>query len=74
MVAEVASRFEDTHAFMKAMTQLGFKTVSKVCPQVYPQVCLGLGSGSTRNQGTQGRSPWKGCIETQPGVEQTRGW
>ncbi|XP_016160569.1 PREDICTED: ribosomal RNA-processing protein 8, partial [Ficedula albicollis] len=29
MVAEVASRFEDTHAFLKAMTQLGFKTVSK---------------------------------------------
>uniref|UniRef100_A0A8C3Y165 Ribosomal RNA-processing protein 8 n=1 Tax=Catharus ustulatus TaxID=91951 RepID=A0A8C3Y165_CATUS len=29
MVAEVASRFEDTRAFLKAMTQLGFKTVSK---------------------------------------------
>uniref|UniRef100_A0A8C0TXG0 Ribosomal RNA-processing protein 8 n=1 Tax=Cyanistes caeruleus TaxID=156563 RepID=A0A8C0TXG0_CYACU len=29
MVAEVASRFEDTHAFLKAMTQLGFRTVSK---------------------------------------------
>ncbi|NXM95839.1 RRP8 protein, partial [Sylvia borin] len=29
MVAEVASRFEDIRAFLKAMTQLGFKTVSK---------------------------------------------
>ncbi|NWW05041.1 RRP8 protein, partial [Oreocharis arfaki] len=29
MVAEVASRFEDTRAFLKAMTQLGFRTVSK---------------------------------------------
>ncbi|NXG99103.1 RRP8 protein, partial [Loxia leucoptera] len=29
LVAEVASRFEDTHAFLRAMTQLGFKTVSK---------------------------------------------
>lgn len=32
MVAEVASRFEDVPAFLKAMTQLGFRTVSKVCP------------------------------------------
>lgn len=31
LVAEVASRFEDTRAFLRAMTQLGFKTVSKVC-------------------------------------------
>ncbi|XP_036238401.1 ribosomal RNA-processing protein 8 [Molothrus ater] len=29
LVAEVASRFEDTRAFLRAMTQLGFKTVSK---------------------------------------------
>ncbi|XP_062370973.1 ribosomal RNA-processing protein 8 [Cinclus cinclus] len=29
MVAEVASRFEDTRAFLKAMMQLGFKTISK---------------------------------------------
>ncbi|XP_038005553.1 ribosomal RNA-processing protein 8 [Motacilla alba alba] len=29
LVAEVASRFEDTRAFLKAMTQLGFRTVSK---------------------------------------------
>ncbi|OWK53010.1 Ribosomal RNA-processing protein 8 [Lonchura striata] len=29
MVAEVASRFEDTRAFLSAMTQLGFRTVSK---------------------------------------------
>lgn len=70
MVAEVASRFEDTRAFLKAMTQLGFKTVSKVCSQV----CLGLGSGCTRNQGAQGSSSWRGNIEAQPGVEQTRGW
>lgn len=70
MVAEVASRFEDTRAFLKAMTQLGFRTVSKVCPQV----CQGLGTGCTRNQGAQGRSPKRGRIVAQPGVEQTRGW
>uniref|UniRef100_A0A8C8AJG5 Ribosomal RNA-processing protein 8 n=1 Tax=Otus sunia TaxID=257818 RepID=A0A8C8AJG5_9STRI len=29
MVAEVASRFEDTRAFINAMAQLGFKSVSK---------------------------------------------
>ncbi|XP_029898131.1 ribosomal RNA-processing protein 8 isoform X4 [Aquila chrysaetos chrysaetos] len=29
MVAEVASRFEDTRAFVNAMAQLGFKSVSK---------------------------------------------
>ncbi|KAF1570649.1 UNVERIFIED_CONTAM: Ribosomal RNA-processing protein 8, partial [Eudyptes pachyrhynchus] len=29
MVAEVASRFEDIRAFVNAMTQLGFKSVSK---------------------------------------------
>ncbi|NXV24083.1 RRP8 protein, partial [Cepphus grylle] len=29
MVAEVASRFEDTRTFMNAMAQLGFKSVSK---------------------------------------------
>ncbi|NXF13590.1 RRP8 protein, partial [Smithornis capensis] len=29
MVAEVASRFEDTRAFLKAMAQLGFRIVSK---------------------------------------------
>ncbi|XP_027564651.1 ribosomal RNA-processing protein 8 [Neopelma chrysocephalum] len=29
MVAEVASRFEDIRAFLKAMAQLGFRTVSK---------------------------------------------
>ncbi|NXM60049.1 RRP8 protein, partial [Illadopsis cleaveri] len=29
MVAEVASRFEDIRAFLKAVTQLGFRTVSK---------------------------------------------
>lgn len=33
MVAEVASRFEDIRAFMSAMAQLGFKSVSKVCPR-----------------------------------------
>lgn len=67
MVAEVASRFEDTRAFLKAMAQLGFRTVSKVCPQVCPQVCLGLGTGCPRNQG---RSPRRWCIKTQPGVDQ----
>ncbi|XP_029821608.1 ribosomal RNA-processing protein 8 [Manacus vitellinus] len=36
MVAEVASRFEDIHTFLKAMAQLGFRTVSKVCPWVCP--------------------------------------
>ncbi|NXG58517.1 RRP8 protein, partial [Hemiprocne comata] len=29
MVAEVASRFEDTRAFVSAMAQLGFKSISK---------------------------------------------
>lgn len=33
MVAEVASRFDDMRAFMSAMAQLGFKSVSKVNPQ-----------------------------------------
>lgn len=64
MVAEVASRFEDIPAFLKAMAQLGFRTVSKVCAQV----CPGLGTGCTRNQGR------RGCIEAQPGAEQIRGW
>lgn len=67
MVAEVASRFEDTHAFLKAMTQLGFRTVSKVCPRVCPQVCLGLGTECTRNQGG---SPRRGCIKAQRGADQ----
>lgn len=74
MVAEVASRFEDTRAFLKAMTQLGFRTVSKVRPQVCPPECLGLGTGCTRNQAAQGRSPRRGCIVAQPGVQQSRGW
>lgn len=60
MVAEVASRFEDTRAFLKAMTQLGFRTVSKVRRQVCPQVCHGLGTGCTRNKGAQGRSRRRG--------------
>lgn len=41
MVAEVASRFEDTRAFLNAMAQLGFKSVSKVrtqaCPMLRPR-------------------------------------
>lgn len=53
MVAEVASRFEDTRAFLSAMTQLGFRTVSKVCPQ---GLCLGLGAPGAREprEGVQG--------------------
>lgn len=35
LVAEVASRFEDIRAFMSAMAQLGFKSVSKVRPQAH---------------------------------------
>lgn len=35
LVAEVASRFEDTRAFMTAMAQLGFKSVSKVRPRAH---------------------------------------
>ena len=54
MVAEVASRFEDIRAFVNAMAQLGFKSISKVCPQVCPV----LGTGSTgSNQGALRRSP-----------------
>lgn len=56
MVAEVASRFEDTRAFLKAMTQLGFKNVSKVCPQV----CPGLGAQGTREP--REGAHW-GCVE-----------
>lgn len=46
MVAEVASRFEDTRAFVNAVAQLGFKSVSKVCPQMCPV----LGSLAARDQ------------------------
>ncbi|NXF40136.1 RRP8 protein, partial [Nyctibius bracteatus] len=45
MVAEVASRFEDTRAFLNAMAQLGFKSVFKVCPRVsLCWVCWELGN------------------------------
>uniref|UniRef100_A0A8B9FXG2 Ribosomal RNA-processing protein 8 n=1 Tax=Amazona collaria TaxID=241587 RepID=A0A8B9FXG2_9PSIT len=47
MVAEVASRFEDMRAFMSAMAQLGFKSVSKVNPQ-------GSWAGGLRTRSMQG--------------------
>nr|XP_009680678.1 PREDICTED: ribosomal RNA-processing protein 8 [Struthio camelus australis] len=40
MMAEVASRFEDLRAFVNAMSHLGFKSVSKVCPRNGP--CMDL--------------------------------
>lgn len=56
MVAEVASRFEDTRAFVNAVAQLGFKSVSKVCPRICPM----LGALAARDQPScsGGRAAW----------------
>uniref|UniRef100_A0A8D0FCE8 Ribosomal RNA-processing protein 8 n=1 Tax=Strix occidentalis caurina TaxID=311401 RepID=A0A8D0FCE8_STROC len=56
MVAEVASRFEDTRTFVNAMAQLGFKSVSKVRPP--------LGASCAERGGAPGRSPWSLTAES----------
>jgi len=53
-VAEVASRFEDIRAFLNAMAQLGFRSVSKVCPPGCPVP----GAGCAGDWGALRRIPW----------------
>ncbi|XP_064260936.1 LOW QUALITY PROTEIN: ribosomal RNA-processing protein 8 [Passer domesticus] len=48
LVAEVASRFEDIRAFLKAMAQLGFKTVSKDLSSSYFYVLEFAKTGAAR--------------------------
>ncbi|XP_039560213.1 LOW QUALITY PROTEIN: ribosomal RNA-processing protein 8 [Passer montanus] len=48
LVAEVASRFEDIRAFLKAMAQLGFKTVSKDLSSSYFYVLEFAKAGAAR--------------------------
>lgn len=60
MVAEVASRFEDIRAFMSGMAQLGFKSISKVCPQVLPVLGTGCsGPPGTREPREGAHGPWQ---------------
>lgn len=75
MVAEVASRFEDTRAFLNAMAQLGFKSVSKVRTQVCP-VLRPREPGSPEKELTvlAARAAQGGTAQPDAGGGQGQGW
>uniref|UniRef100_A0A8C6IPI1 Ribosomal RNA-processing protein 8 n=1 Tax=Melopsittacus undulatus TaxID=13146 RepID=A0A8C6IPI1_MELUD len=54
MVAEVASRFEDMRAFMSAMAQLGFKSISKDLSSAFFYLLEFSKTGSPRGRPTPG--------------------
>ncbi|NXD72630.1 RRP8 protein, partial [Eolophus roseicapillus] len=54
MVAEVASRFEDMRAFMSAMAQLGFKSVSKDLSSAFFHLLEFSKTGSPRGRPVPG--------------------